>query len=128
MTKKTSKTILIVEDDKTQARTLQLLLESEGYNIVVTPSAEECLACLRKTRPDLILLDVIMPEMYGTELLTRLKRERGLRSIPIIAVTIVSPLAGIKEDIKRIDPKVGFLEKPYIKEDLLNIVKEHLRS
>jgi len=122
-----TKTILIVEDEETQARTMQLLLESEGYDTIITKNAQECLTALQKTKPDLIISDVIMPDTYGTDLLKQVRKNQELKSIPFIMATIVSPLAGIEEDIKGIDPTVGFIEKPYTKKQLLDKVKTHLK-
>ena len=121
------KTILIVEDEKTQARSLQLLLENESYKTIIANNADECLDKLKTTKPDLILLDVMMPGKIGTELLKDLTENPEFNSIPVIIVTIVSPLSGIENDIKKINPKAGFIEKPYTKQQLMNKIKEYIK-
>ena len=121
------KTILIVEDEKAQASTIALLLESEGYKTENAYNAEECLTKLKTSKPDLILLDVMMPGKIGTRLLEDLTKNDEFSSIPTIIVTMVSPLAGIKDHIKKINPKTGFIEKPYTKQVLIEKVKEYMK-
>lgn len=121
------KTIMIVEDEKTQARSMQLLLENEGYKTIIANNADECLNQLKTTKPDLILLDVMIPGKIGTDLLKDLTESSEFNSIPIIIVTIVSPLSGIKGDIKKINPKTGFIEKPYTRQELINRIKECIK-
>lgn len=92
-------TILVI-DDELDILTLAIArLETSGYNVLKAETAEEGLAILKKKRPDLILLDILLPGMQGDELCRILKKDSGLKSIPVILFTasIVRVQAKIKE-------------------------------
>ena len=92
-------TILVI-DDELDILTLAIArLETSGYNVLKAETAEEGLAILKKKRPDLILLDILLPGMHGDELCRMLKKDSGLKSIPVILFTasIVRVPAKIKE-------------------------------
>ena len=120
--------ILLVEDDETQAKVAKIFLEEKSYKVIIAEDVKQSLKVLKKTIPDLILLDIIMPGDYGDELLKKLMTDKKWKSIPVIIVTVVSPKSGIKEDIKKINPKAGFLEKPYSKKQLLKIITDILKN
>ena len=122
------KNIMIVEDEEDQANILKIILEGEGYGVLKAKDAKECLEQLEKESPDLILMDIIMPGMYGTELLESLKQDAKTQDIPVIVTTIVSPMAGIEEDVRKIAPDAGFLPKPVSREQLLTKVREFLKN
>lgn len=80
-------TILIVDDEWQNRKLLEALLQPEGYLTVCAASGEEALALVCAKAPDLILLDLMMPQMDGYEVVTRLKSNPATSSIPIIMVT-----------------------------------------
>ncbi len=79
--------VLIVDDVPENLRILRDTLEDEGYRISASPSGEVALQIAPTVVPDLILLDVMMPEMDGFETCRRLKQEESLRAVPVIFVT-----------------------------------------
>ena len=79
--------ILIVEDSPTQAERLRRLIESKGYRARVAPNGQVALEKIRGRKPQLVLSDIIMPEMNGYELCRSLKADPTLRDIPVILVT-----------------------------------------
>ncbi len=79
--------ILIVEDEKILLDLLQKKLTQEGYEITPTHNGEEGLKAMRENKPDLILLDIIMPKMSGFEVLEEMNKDPELKSIPIIIVS-----------------------------------------
>jgi CheY-like chemotaxis protein len=85
-----SKTLLIVEDDSITREGLAVLLRHEGYQVVLAANGSEALASLRCLRPDLILLDMLMPVLDGWHFLERLRAEAPTPTIPIILVTTLS--------------------------------------
>ena len=81
------KRILIVEDNDTDVRLLNDILESRGYNILQTDEGLEAIDLAVVNLPDLILLDIQLPDISGLEVARRLKGDERSRRIPIIAVT-----------------------------------------
>ncbi|MFA4998505.1 MAG: response regulator [Candidatus Paceibacterota bacterium] len=92
-----SKKILIVEDDKFLRELISRKLLSEGYNIVEAVDGEEGIRKVKEEKPDLILLDLILPGADGFEVLTKTKADPSVSSVPVI---ILSNL-GQKEDVER---------------------------
>ncbi len=81
------KTILIVEDSATQALHLQVMLEEAGLRVIWAPDGQAGLSIARQTRPDLIVLDVQLPDMDGFEVCQNLKSQNDTRPIPVIMFT-----------------------------------------
>jgi len=82
-----AKTVLIVEDNELNMKLFNDLVETRGCKIVQTRSGVEAVELARKHRPDLILMDIQLPEVSGLEVTQWLKDDEQLRSIPVIAVT-----------------------------------------
>src|SRR5438067_12722443 len=85
----TAKTILVVDDEKNIRRTLQLVLEGEGYKVIGAETAEAALAILASpnTPVDMAILDVKLPAMSGLEALERIRGEEATRDMPIIVIS-----------------------------------------
>ncbi len=83
----TKKTIIVVDDDPDIVDIIKAILEGRGYNVLTAYSGPELFARLKNQKPDLIVLDIMMPEMDGLEVLTRLKNASETSSIPVILVT-----------------------------------------
>src|SRR5512137_445895 len=81
------KTVLIVEDNELNMKLFHDLLEAHGYQTIGTRNGIEALDLARKHRPDLILMDIQLPEVSGLEVTKWLKEDDELRVIPVIAVT-----------------------------------------
>ena len=84
--------ILLVEDDLSAVSLLQAYLEPEGYRVVVAASGEQALEVVPTERPAAVLLDVNLPGIDGWEVLRRFKADPGLRSIPIVILTVVDAM------------------------------------
>jgi two-component system cell cycle response regulator DivK len=82
-----AKTVLIVEDNELNMKLFHDLLDSKGYNILQTRDGMEALQIAREKTPDLILMDIQLPEVSGLEVTKWIKEDDGLRHIPVIAVT-----------------------------------------
>lgn len=87
----TSAKILVVDDDPDMRDTLQIILESGGYMVVMAEDGEQCLVKLKEEQPDLILLDLLMPRMDGFEVCKTLKDPRYAKygDVPIIILSSV---------------------------------------
>lgn len=91
--------VMIVEDNELNMKLFHDLLESRGYDIIETRDGMEALKMARTERPDLILMDIQLPEVSGLEVTKWIKEDDDLRAIPIIAVTAFA-MKGDEEKIR----------------------------
>ena len=82
-----AKKILLVEDEEIMIGLLQRKLENEGYEVDVARDGVEGLEKMKEAKPDLILLDIIMPRMGGFEVLEKMKDDPDLKKIPVIVIS-----------------------------------------
>jgi two-component system cell cycle response regulator DivK len=94
-----TKTILIVEDNELNMKLFNDLLEANGYRTLQTRDGLSALEIAREHKPDLILMDIQLPEVSGLEVTKWLKEDETLRSIPVIAVTAFA-MKGDEEKIR----------------------------
>jgi two-component system alkaline phosphatase synthesis response regulator PhoP len=83
----TKKTIMVVDDNPDIITIVKTILEGKGFNVLSASSGQELLNLLQGQKPDLIILDIMMPEMDGLEVLSRLKAVTETASIPVILLT-----------------------------------------
>lgn len=93
------KTVLVVEDNDLNMKLFHDLLEAHGYNILQTKDGMEALKIARQHRPDLILMDIQLPEVSGLEVTKWIKEDDNLKQIPVIAVTAFA-MKGDEEKIR----------------------------
>ena len=79
--------ILLVEDDAILVEMYQAKFELEGHEVRVATNGEECLTVLKEFRPELILLDILMPKLNGFHVLKEIKKQPEMRTIPVILLT-----------------------------------------
>ncbi len=94
-----AKRILIVEDNELNMKLFHDLLEARGYDTIQTSDGMEALKIVRSEKPDLILMDIQLPEVSGLEVTKWLKEDDELKSIPVIAVTAFA-MKGDEEKIR----------------------------
>ena len=94
-----AKTVLIVEDNELNMKLFHDLLDAHGYKTIQTRDGLEALDLARKHVPDLILMDIQLPEVSGLEVTKWLKEDDGLKKIPVIAVTAFA-MKGDEEKIR----------------------------
>lgn len=82
-----SKKILVVDDNIDSIMILRSILESQGFQVLTAQSGAEALEIVPRERPDLVLLDVMMPQMSGIEVLERIKTTHATSRVPVIMVT-----------------------------------------
>ncbi len=99
MAQRTGKKVLIVEDNDLNMKLFNDLLEAHGYHTLQTKDGVEALRMARQHRPDLILMDIQLPEVSGLEVTRWLKEDEELRRIPVIAVTAFA-MKGDEEKIR----------------------------
>ncbi len=119
-----SKKILVVDDEPDVVTYLSTVLRDAGYETLEASNGEEAMEQIKTNHPDLITLDITMPEMTGVKTYRTLKEDAGLKAVPVIIVT------GVAHDFRQfistrtqVPPPEGYLEKPVKPEDLLAEVK-----
>jgi two-component system cell cycle response regulator DivK len=119
-----AKTILIVEDNELNMKLFNDLLEANGYGTVQTRSGMEAIGLARQHRPDLILMDIQLPEVSGLEVTKWLKEDDELRTIPVVAVTAFA-MKGDEERIREGGCE-AYLSKPISVAKFLETVRHFL--
>jgi two-component system cell cycle response regulator DivK len=122
----TSQKILYVEDNIDNRILVRRILIAEGYDILEAQDANEALQVVQRQRPDLILMDINMPEIDGYTLTTRLKGMPGLRSVPIIALT-ANVMRGDRERSLEAGCD-GYIQKPIDVDQLPTQIKKYLNA
>ncbi len=116
--------VLAVDDDFQNLLLLKQILKNQSYNILVASSGKDALDKVFSDQPDLILLDIMMPEMDGIEVCKTLKNDLRTRHIPIMFITA---LRDIHEMVKGFEAgAVDYITKPFNKQELTVRVKTHL--
>jgi DNA-binding response OmpR family regulator len=116
--------ILIVDDSAETLRFLTQILSQQGYQVRPADSGELALASANFAPPDLILLDVRMPDIDGFEVCRRLKESELTRSVPVIFITA---LVEAEDQVRGFQlGAVDFIVKPFRKEELLARVRTHV--
>jgi excisionase family DNA binding protein len=112
--------VLIVDDDDRLREFVRVNLEMEGYTVREAASAQEGLDALEEQSPDLLLLDVMMPEMDGWEMLRRLHERHGVGAIPVIVFS-----AKVEEDVGDVTSRgaQAFIGKPFSPQTLIERTK-----
>lgn len=118
------KRVLIVEDNELNMKLFHDLLEAHGYITLQTRDGMDALRIAREERPDLILMDIQLPEVSGLEVTRWLKEDADLKSIPVIAVTAFA-MKGDEEKIRQGGCE-DYISKPISVTKFLEAVRRHL--
>jgi len=117
------KKVLVVDDEPDLVKLLKKRLESGGYEVMVAADGKEALEAVQREIPDLILLDILLPQMSGYQVLHKLKELGGkIAEIPVIIITA----RGRMKDLFKDEEISGFIAKPFEAEELLSKVNEAL--
>ena len=121
MEEKTKKLILCIEDEEEMIDLIRLILTRRGFDVRGANGGKEGLEIIRKEHPDLILLDLMMPDMDGWEVYQQMKAEEATKDIPVIVVTAkaqsIDKVLGLH--IAKVD---DYIAKPFSPQELLNSV------
>jgi len=124
------KKILIVDDEPDMVTYLSTLLEDEGYMTITATDGEEGIAKVKTEKPDLVSLDLLMPNKTGIRMFRELRKDDEVKDIPVVMVTGFGkddvPSMDFKEWIQQraIRPPEAYVEKPVNKEILLAAIKK----
>jgi CheY-like chemotaxis protein len=127
------KKILIVEDEPGLVTYLETLLQDNGYETVSAGDGQTAFEKLKSERPDLVTLDISIPQKSGIRFYRDLKEDPQLAGIPVIVVTAVTGYGADPDEFrkfistrKQVPPPEGFIAKPVDREELLNLIKNVL--
>lgn len=121
-----SKTVLIVEDNELNMKLFRDLLEAHGYATLQTRNGIEALSLARDHRPDLILMDIQLPEVSGLDVTKWLKEDDELKQIPVIAVTAFA-MKGDEERIREGGCE-AYISKPITVSMFLDTIRQFIGS
>jgi len=117
--------ILVVDDNTANIDVMLAFLEADGYDLSIATNGETAIKIARHSRPDLILLDVMMPGMDGFATCRELKADEQTRDIPVIFVTAKKEVDDIVIGFQ--SGGVDYISKPFRQEEVLSRVRTHLR-
>ncbi|MFM2314910.1 MAG: hypothetical protein RLZZ04_4186 [Cyanobacteriota bacterium] len=118
--------ILAIDGDEDNLMLITCFLELLTYQLITASHGSEALSLARKCLPDLILLEIVLPDINGLEVVAKLKRNELTKQIPIIAVTEL-----VREEDREQIFRAGcdaYLGKPYLLNDLASVVSNYLRK
>ena len=119
---KTGPVVLLVDDDEQVRELVRVNLEFEGYTVREARSAEEGMAAIEDARPDLVLLDVMMPQVDGWEMLQRIQEKHGAGAIPVVMFSGKLEGDAVAEAAQR--GARGFVGKPFDLQQLIDQTKQ----
>ena len=118
---KTNKTILVVEDEFHIREIIKLTFEMKGYNVLEAVNGKEALKIVAGQKPDVVVTDIMMPEMGGLEFFLTLREKSETSDIPVIVLTVKNSLEDAKSaSLLGIDE---FITKPFDPRDLVNKIE-----
>lgn len=120
------KTILIVDDEADFVRSTSYRLKFEGYETMEAYNGEEALTLMERAKPDLILLDIMMPKMTGVQLYEQLRESPATKDIPVIFLTVWDQL--VPSSSKDINHSSRYVAKPFEFSNLLDEIKLLLKG
>ena len=119
------KKVVCIEDEREMIDLIKLILERKGFEVLGAVGGEEGLEVIRRERPDLILLDLMMPEVDGWEVFRQMRADEQLKDIPVIVVTAkaqsIDKVLGLH--IAKVD---DYVTKPFGPQELLKSVNKVL--
>ena len=129
MIEKTRKTILVEDDEPDVVAYLQMLLGDSGYDVLTAANGKEGFEKAKHGNPDLITIDITMPEESGVRMYRDLHQDAKTAHIPVIIVTGVShEFKRFIETRRQVPPPAGYFDKPIEREEFLGKVKEILHA
>lgn len=121
----TNKTILIVDDSPTMVRILQIKLEDTGYSVITASWGEVGLKKAKEEKPDIVILDIMLPGITGYEVYERLKNDLTTEAIPIIILTGNEPDEDFEKRLKKNED--GYIIKPFSDKQLFQMIDKLLK-
>ena len=124
--KKEKYKIAVIEDDEIISKSITGELESAGFDIIKASNGKEGLALALKSKPDLILLDIIMPVMDGITMLRKLRQDSWGSKVPVIILTNLSTDEYLMDNALKLDPSHYLTKTDWTLEEVVEKVKKRL--
>jgi two-component system alkaline phosphatase synthesis response regulator PhoP len=122
------RTILVVDDEASFREILEFNLKEAGYNVITAANGVEALERVRRDRPDLVLLDGLLPKMHGFDVCKEIKADPAVRGTIIIIMTAVYKKIQYKYEVKEQFGADDFITKPFDLKDVMAMIGRHLPS
>jgi len=119
------KKILIIEDEKILLELLQKKLIDEGYEVFIAHNGEEGLRVMRKIKPDLILLDIVMPKVDGFEVMETMLKDEKLKNIPVVIVSNSGQSVEL-DRAQKLGAKDWLVKTEFDPQEVVEKVKKHI--
>jgi len=119
------KKIMVVDDEETLVELVSAVMEEGGFEVIVAHDGKECLEKLKKAKPDLILLDMMMPGMSGREVCERIRKDPKTKDLKVIFLT-VAKFSETGKDVLQKMKVADYITKPFDNDDLVRRVKKHV--
>lgn len=124
---KKKKTILIVEDDRYLTKAYAIKIKNAGFDVLLSGNGEEGLIMAKDNKPDLIVLDLLLPRVDGFEFLKRIKADNDLKNIPVLTISVL----GQKNDQEKalaLGAEAYFIKTEYKLEEIVERIKGYLKQ
>jgi len=122
-----SKKILIVEDEAALLYALKARLTVDGFSISTVDSGEKALEALKKEKPDLIVLDIILPKMDGYDFLKKIKKEKKYKDIPVVIMSNLNKKENIEKGLK-LGAKDYLIKTEFKLDDFIKKIKTVIKN
>lgn len=120
------KKILVIEDDESYIDNIKILLEEEGYTVVTVSNGSEGIQHASKENPDLIICDIMLPDISGHSILEELRKRRKTKFVPFIFLTAKSSASDVRKGMNL--GADDYITKPFLADDLLKTVETRLEK
>ena len=122
--KKSKKRILVADDEQDTRNAVKDILQSRGYDVITASNGKDCLKKLKKEKVNLLVLDIMMPVLDGWQVVRSMKKDKRLRRIPIVVLTVKSG----KEDYEMArEARIrDYITKPFDMDNLISRVRRNL--
>ena len=117
------KTILFIEDEAALQKTFSEILSTEGFTVISALDGENGLALAKSEKPDLILLDLILPKLHGLEVLQEIKKDNNIKDIPVIVLTNVESIEKIDKALE-LGATTYLVKSEYSLEEVITKIKK----
>ncbi len=121
------KTILFIEDESALQKTFGEILRREGYEMISALDGETGLKLCKTKKPDLIILDLVLPKLHGFEVLKKVKADEEIKDIPVIVLTNLETMSDVEKAIE-LGATTYLVKANYSLEEVISKVKKALGS